>query len=377
MRIGLNFLSFRSYQGTEIFARHLLSELVGMAPDSAYIVFGSAWLPDEMRLGSLHVSVETVRINPAKTLSMGLYQQIILPLKLMAKGITHFYAPLPSIPVFFPGKKFITIHDCAYDRFAEYKSTLSRLYIKSMYLAGKYICDGIITDSSFAKEELVQLYDIEPERIHVLYPGIPDLPGVDEALIRETKEAFGIRHEYFLYVGITRPRKNLPGLLKAFKLFLRSHPATQLVLAGRIDTSFVDIGEEIRTMDLRDHVVQTGFVSDRQKAALYRGSLGLVFPSYYEGFGIPVIEAQGLGVPVLTSNTSSLPEVAGEGAVYVDPHDINDIAGGMEKLLDSGTRDRLIRDGLENVERFSWRRAASELLDILKEGKEPGSGLHI
>ncbi|MCL4557780.1 MAG: glycosyltransferase family 4 protein, partial [Deltaproteobacteria bacterium] len=315
---------------------------------------------------SPNVSVETARINPARTLSLGLYQQIILPLKLMVKGITQLYAPLPSIPVFFPGKKIITIHDCAYDRFAEYKSVLSRLYIKSMYVAGKYFCDAIITDSNFAKEELVSLYHIKPDKITVVYPGIPDLPPADGAFIDATKEGFGIKHGYFLYVGITRPRKNLPGLLKAFRLFVRGHSDIQLVLAGRVDTSFINIKKEIQTLGIEDHVVQTGFVSDRQKAALYSGSSGLVFPSYYEGFGIPVIEAQSLGVPVLTSNTSSLPEVAGEGALYVNPHDTDDIAKGMEKLLDGTLRDRLIEKGLKNAGRFSWKQSAVQLLKILK-----------
>jgi glycosyltransferase involved in cell wall biosynthesis len=366
MKTGINFISFRSYQGTEIFAAHLLSELIGIDKQGAYVVFGSRYLPDQMKLKADNTSLETVGINPAKTISMGLYQQIILPFKLMAKGITHFYAPLPSIPIFYPGKKIITIHDCAYDRFAEYKSALSRLYIKSMYLAGKHFCDRIITDSNFAKEELIKLYDMKPDRIKVIHPGIPDLPEADGAFIDETKESFGIKHGYFLYVGITRPRKNLPGLLKAFKLFIRNHGDTQLVLAGRIDTSFVNIKQEIQALGIGDRVIQTGFVSDRQKTALYKGSLGLVFPSYYEGFGIPVIEAQSLGVPVLTSDTSSLPEAGGRGALYIDPHNVQGISDGMESIIDPSIRDGLIEQGYENIKRFSWSTSAKQLHDLLK-----------
>lgn len=366
MKTGINFISFRSYQGTEIFARHLLSELIGRDKQGTYVIFGSKYLPDQMRLRAENAILETIRINPHNTVSMGLYQQLILPFQLMAKGITHFYAPLPSVPLLFPGKKIITIHDCAYDRFAEYKSTLSRLYIKSMYLAGKYFCDAIVTDSNFAKEELVDLYHIKQDKIKVIYPGIPDLPPVDDAFIHTTKKAFGIDYPYFLYVGTTRPRKNLPGLLKAFKSFVQKHRDTQLVLAGMIDTSFVDVKKEIVSLGLENDVIQTGFVADDQKTALYKGAMALVFPSYYEGFGIPVIEAQSLGIPVLTSNTSSLPEVAGDGAVYVNPHDIDDIDGGMEKFLDHTLRNKLIEKGLKNVERFSWERAASQLLEVLK-----------
>jgi glycosyltransferase involved in cell wall biosynthesis len=366
MKTGINFISFRSYQGTEIFARHLLSELISIDKQGTYVIFGSAYLPDQLKLKAENTSLETVRLNPGNTISMGLYQQLLLPFKLMLKGITRFYAPLPSVPLLYPGKKVITIHDCAYDRFAEYKSTLSKLYIKSMYLAGKYFCDAIVTDSNFAKEELVSLYHIKPEKIKVIYPGIPDKPQAGEAFMGTTKSRFHITAPYFLYVGITRPRKNIPGLLKAFKRLTREQRDIQLVLAGTVDTSFVDVAGEIAALGLATRVLQTGFVSDEQKAALYKGALALVFPSYYEGFGLPVLEAQSLGTPVLTSNTSSLPEISGKGALYVDPSSIEQIAGGMEKLLNEPVRQELIRNGYENIKRFSWKTAAQQLDQVLK-----------
>lgn len=366
MKIGINFISFRSYQGTEIFARNLISELITMDRQGTYVIFCSAHLPEQMRLKANNISLEVVHANPNKTISIGLYQQLFLPLKLMLKGITTFYAPLPSVPLLYPGKKVMTIHDCAYDRFAEYKSTLSRLYIKSMYLTGKYFCDAIVTDSNFAKEELISLHHIKPDKITVIYPGIPDLPQPSDAFITETKRRFNITMRYFLYIGITRPRKNIPGLLKAFKRFAQNHTDVQLVLAGSIDTSFIDVTKEITSLGIEKGVIQTGFVSDEQKAALYRDALALVFPSYYEGFGIPVIEAQSMGLPVLTSNTSSLPEVAGTGALYVDPHDTDAIANGMEKLLNAQLRQELIRHGYENSKRFSWKIAANQLDQLLK-----------
>ncbi len=366
MKTGINFISFRSYQGTEIVARHLLSELISMDKRGTYVIFGSAYLPEQMKLKAENTSLEIVPVNPHNTISMGLYQQFILPFKLMLKGITRFYAPLPSVPLLYPGKKIMTIHDCAYDRFAEYKSTLNRLYIKSMYLAGKHFCDAIVTDSNFAKEELVSLYRIKPDKIKVIYPGIPDLTQPGEAFITETGRRFNINRPYFLYVGITRPRKNIPGLLKAFKRFVQNHKDIQLVLAGMIDTSFVDVAREIASLGIENSVIQTGFVTDEQKAALYKGALALVFPSYYEGFGIPVVEAQSLGTPVLTSNTSSLPEVAGDGALYVNPNDTDEIVHGMSRLLDAQLRQELTRNGYKNIKRFSWKTAAHQLDQVLK-----------
>ncbi len=365
MKIGINFLSFRSYQGTEVFAKHLISELLELDHKNEYVIFASAYLPEEMKLKADNLIVESININPEKTIQMGIYQQIVLPFKLIKSGITKFFAPMPSIPVFYTGKKIITIHDCAYDRFNEYKNLAGRLYIKSMYISGKYLCDTIITDSNFAKNELLELYNIKPEKIKVVYPAVPKLPHVDDAFINETKHRFNITYQYFLYIGITRPRKNITGLLQAFKLLVRKRSDIQLVLAGKIDTSFIDIEKEIHALGLEKHVIQTGFVSDKQKAAIYKGAIALSFPSYYEGFGIPVIEAQSIGTPVIASKTSSLPEVAHDGALYINPENIEDITNAMEKLLDNAQRKELIENGYKNVQRFSWKNSAAQLMNVI------------
>lgn len=369
MRTGINFISFRSYQGTEIFAQHLIARLAGMDRKGTYVIFGSPFLPRQLRITADNTRIKTVRLNPDHTVGMGLYQQFILPLRLIANGISRFYSPLPSVPLLYPGRKIMTIHDCAYDRFAEYRSPLSRLYIKLMYHAGKYLCDTIITVSEFSKQELIDRYHIRPEKIQVIYNGIPVLPDADDRLVSKTMQAFHINGSYFLHIGTTRPRKNIPGLLQAFSRFARHHPGVRLVLAGTIDTSFVNIGDEIRALGIGDSVIQTGFVTDEQKAALYRGAIALVFPSFYEGFGIPVIEAQSLGTPVLTSNTSSLPEVAGDGALFADPGDTGAIAHGMEQLMDPATRDALREKGRRNVQRFSWDKSAAHLLKILEKNR--------
>ncbi len=366
MRIGVNFLSFRSYQGTETVAANLVRGLVRFDSGIEYLIFASHSTPPEMRISGKKTNIVTVAVNPANNLKMGMYQQIILPFKLISRKVDLFYAPLPSVPILYPGHKIITIHDCAYDRFPEFKSYVSRLYIKLMYAAAKYWCNIVITDSAFSRDELIRLYRIKPEKIKIIYHGVPALPDTDSILIEDTKKFFNIKDEYLLYVGITRPRKNIPGLLKAFKIFTKKHKNIQLVLAGRKDNGFVNISGEINRLALDGHVIQTDFISESQKAALYRGAVALVFPSYYEGFGLPVIEAQSLGIPVVTSNISSLPEISGNGALHVDPYNIEDIAGGMERMLDSSLRKELIEKGYENIKRFSWEASARKLLDIFK-----------
>ncbi len=366
MKTGINFISFHSYQGTETFAKNLISELAELNPDSEYLIFTTPYLPKEMTMLTGNARKIPTNINPKHYLLMGMYQQLILPFKLAFMKVTIFYAPMPSIPVLFSGRKIITIHDCAYDRFSEFRSSLSKLYIKLMYSAAKYFCDTIITVSQFSKKELITLYRIKPDKIAVIYHGVPIMPDVDSTFIEHTKALFNINTEYFMYIGNTRPRKNIDGLLNAFQLFSKKHRDIKLVLAGKTDDSFVNIEDRINSLNIRDLVIQTDFISEEQKTALYRGALALVFPSYYEGFGLPVLEAQSLGTPVLTSNTSSLPEIGGKGALYVDPSSTEQIAGGMEKLLDEQARQELIRNGYENIKRFSWKTAARQLDRVLK-----------
>lgn len=367
MKIGVNFLSFRSYQGTETFSKNVVSRLLSLTGDIKYVIFTTHYLPKEMEVAISKSQIIYLYLNPKFTFVMGLYQQLILPFILLQKKIKIFYSPLPSIPVFFTGTKIITIHDCAYDRFNEFRNNLSRLYLKVMYYTAKYICDAIITVSQFSKKELIDLYKIEPDKIKVVYPGVPVMPDVDSIFLDQTKERFNLNAPYFFYIGNTRPRKNLEGLLEAFSILSSKYKDIKLVLAGKIDERFVNVNTLINKLGIKDKVIRTDFVSEKQKVALYKGSIGLVFPSFYEGFGFPVLEAQSLGIPVLTSNTSSLPEISSNGAIFVDPYRIESIALGMEKLLDESVRKELILLGYENVKRFSWNKASMELVKIFKE----------
>ena len=209
--------------------------------------------------------------------------------------------------------------------------------------------------SNFSKKELVELYKINPDKIEVIYEGVPELPEVREEFIQKTLAKFKIDRPYFLYIGNWRPRKNLLGLIEAFKLFREKGGDYLLVIGGRKDKRFLDLEKEILDNQLEGKVVLTDTLSRKETTSLYKKTEALTFPSFYEGFGLTVLEAQSLGVPVLTSNTSSLPEVAGKAALYVNPYNIEEIAKGMERIaFDEDLRKDLIQTGYENIKRFSW-----------------------
>jgi len=366
MRIAINLIPFSSWQGTEVFAKNIIIELLQITKDIVFFILASETLPDLLTFPNIKILV----IKGLKyKYSKALYQQTFIYFLLKKNKIDLLFSPSPAAPFFYKNK-IVIIHDCAYDRFKEFDNLLSEIYLKLMYYGAKYFSKKIITSSNFSKKELINLYKIEENKIEVIHGAVPFLPEVNKEFIENTLNKFKITRPYFIYVGNWRPRKNLPGLIQAFKLFIEKNRNFKLVIAGKKDKRFLDLEKIIKEMNLLNNVIITGFITEEEKVALYKGSNALTFPSFYEGFGLPILEAQSLGVPVLTSNTSSLPEIAGDGALFVNPFDIEEISKGMEKIVfDENLRKDLIQKGYENIKRFSWRKSAEELLEIFKEVK--------
>lgn len=365
MKIAINLLPFTSYQGTEVFTVNLIKELIEVAPDDKIVIIKHNFSPKWLNFEGENVENITINFNRNDRKFLTLYQQSKFYFLLKKINPDILFCPSPIAPLFYK-KKVMVIHDCAYNYFPEFKNTFSKIYFKLMYFSAKYFSKAIITVSEFSKRELVNLYGINPEKIVVIYEGVSKLPKVDNNFVQKVVEKFRLDYPYFLYVGNIRPRKNIFGLLKGFKIFSQKYLNCKLVLAGNID-NFLNTKEEIKNLGLEDKVIRTGFISDEEKVALYKRAVALTFPSFYEGFGIPVVEAQSLGVPVLTSNTSSLPEVGGNSVLYVNPYNINEISKGMEKLfLDENLRKDLIEKGYKNIKRFSYKKTAEKLLKYLK-----------
>lgn len=236
--------------------------------------------------------------------------------------------------------------------------------------------DFFLTISEFTKKEMVELWHIPPEKIHIVPCACsPALTRENEheRLVR-LREKYGLPEKFILFVGNSNPRKNLTRLLRAFDDLKKQREIPhQLVVAGEQGWKF-NQEKALGNLKHREAVRFIGFVPDKDIPALYSAASVFVFPTLYEGFGIPVLEAQSCGVPVLTSGCSSLPEVGGKGALYVDPYDENSIAEGLWKLLtDQELAEKLVQTGYENVKRFSWEKSAEQLCKIIE--KEVGYGL--
>jgi glycosyltransferase involved in cell wall biosynthesis len=282
-------------------------------------------------------------------------------------GIAPFLAP--RLGVF----RVVTVHDAIPYVYPEAHQFLTRFVFRTLVPAARWTADAILTDSRSARRDLIRHVGFRPDRVHVTRLGV-NLPSPSQIeacrrAVTEVTERYGITTPYFLYVGALNPRKNVPRLLAAFEEVRARHSQVKLVIVGPETWAADETLARCRHMG--DAVRLTGFVSDQTVHILYAGAAALVFPSLYEGFGLPPLEALAHGTPVITSNTSSLPEVVGEAGVLVDPYDVHAIARAMEQLLvDEKLAGSLRRAGRERALEFSWECTARETLHIYQRGME-------
>jgi len=280
---------------------------------------------------------------------------------------TNFNAPIrynkPSV---------VTIHDLTLSKFPGQKKT-SIIHKLGYQMTIKSIINKaqkIICVSEHTKEDAIKMLDANVEKIRVVYEGISEdiKPVTDQTELNSIKKKYNINAPYFLYAGAWRKHKNLVNLVKAFNLYRNLHDTNcALVIAGKIDPNYKEVTDTIQEFGLASHVITPGFIPDEDLPALYSGANAFVFPSLYEGFGLPPLEAMACGCPVAVSNVSSLPEVCGNAAILFDPKDPNKICEAMHQVVEPETRSKMVSAGLEHVKAFSWADMATKILGIYKE----------
>jgi glycosyltransferase involved in cell wall biosynthesis len=260
------------------------------------------------------------------------------------------------------------VHDLVVLKYPQYQF-FTRVRHIGGWLRRLHRADAIVAVSENTRRDILELLDVPPEKVHVIYQGYnadlfrPDLPQRE---VERVLQLYHLRVPYFLYLGTLEPRKNLVRLIQAFALLRKKGPSPiHLVLAGQKGWAYNNIFEEIRRLGLHDYVSYLGYVADEDLPGLIKGAMALAYPSLYEGFGIPPLEAMAMGTPVLTSNVASLPEVVGEAALQVDPEDVEAMAAALERLYnDEALREDLKLKGWEQARRFSWDRAAQQMMEL-------------
>jgi len=280
--------------------------------------------------------------------------------------IRHFFNFI--VPPFAKGKIVVTVHDMGFKRFPKTVRTKTRFLLRLGL--GKSIrrADLIIADSAFTKREILCFYKCKPQKIQVVYP------GVDKTSYHAHIAERPLEEPYILYLGTVEPRKNIERLIEAYAKFKKRHiDAPILVIAGKKGWFYEGIFQKVHTLGVTDFVRFTGFVDEKDKPGFLAGALFFCFPSLYEGFGLPPLEAMACGTPVIVSNTASLPEVVGDAGIQVDPFSVAELTDAMEKLwLDKALREHLSQKGLERAALFDWDNASKQLFalyEALAEGK--------
>jgi len=290
-------------------------------------------------------------------------------------GADLYHAPSPEILPEFSGKIIVTVHDLIYRRYPQGHTPETRAATDRQMASLVERADRMICCSHHTAKDLQELFHVPEERIRVIHQGVDrsvfyPLDEKERDLARSCLNRKGLKEPFFLFVGTLEPRKNLKNVLKAFAGLKRGEKFSgKLVVAGMKGWLQEDLKEEVKGSGLRlEDVVFSGYVTDTDLRYLYNLAAALVFPSFYEGFGFPILEAFCCGTPVVTSQTASCPEIAGDAALLVSPDDVSSIREAMARVgEDKGCAAELIRKGFRQAEEFSFTRTAQQTLGVYEE----------
>jgi glycosyltransferase involved in cell wall biosynthesis len=276
-------------------------------------------------------------------------------------------------PPFSPCPVVVSIHDLSFEHLPQTFKWRSRKQLRITVRRSARAAAQVVTLSQYARNDLVSTYRLKPEKVNVIPLAAPShfRWTSNEQELQRVRQTYGIEGEYILSVGAIQPRKNLSRLIAAYSRLRGAKPGgklPKLVLVGKCAWLYEETLRTIRELGVTDSVVLTGYVPQADLPPLYSGTLCFVYPSYFEGFGLPPLEAMQCGAPVIVGNRTSLPEVVGNAGLLVDPFDVDDIASAIQRLIaDSGLRTTLRAQGLERAKLFDWQKTARQTLAVYQK----------
>lgn len=343
----------------------LVKELIGIDTKNTYVLYFDWRVKDTREFERSNVVIKHFPFSQYNRFLPFAYSHMLISAYLMKEGLDVFHSPVMQLPLTYPKKSVITVHDLGIYKNPEwYPSQI----ISSKLLMPRSLksADRIIAVSESTKKDLQNIFNVPARKITVTHEGVV----VDTFPVKNKRidsiEKFKLNGKFLLFVGTLVPRKNILTLLRAYKNMLTQSPtlaAYPLVVAGAKDYKNEQIFSTIKELKLAKQVRYVGYVTHNQKVELMKRATCFVFPSLYEGFGAPVLEAMACGTPVVTSNVSSLPEVAGRAAVLVNPEDEAALSRAMRKVLtDVPLQTRLKQLGRRQAEKFTWRSCAEQTI---------------
>ncbi len=370
MRVGVDYTAaINQSAGIGRFVRCLFGALTELDQTNEYVLLHAA--PPPGRPAALpaapNVSRRELRFNERIMNIVWHRLKIPFPVDLLTGPLDIFHSPDFVLPPVRQATTILTVHDLGFLLYPECADQRLRAYLEQAVPRSVARADYIVADSENTKNDLVCLLDADPDRVSVIPGGVDSrFQPAPQSAVADVRRTYGLEHPYVLAVGVIEPRKNFPRLIEAFARFRRqADQPYQLVIAGGKGWLSDETYREAERSAFASDIRFTGYVPDAHLPALYSGARVFAYPSLYEGFGLPVLEAMACGTPVVCANTSSLPEFAGDAAYLVPPEDPGAIASALETVCgEDGLRNQLHQRGCERARAYRWERSAERLLEL-------------
>jgi glycosyltransferase involved in cell wall biosynthesis len=366
VRIGIDARKLHDF-GIGTYIRNLLRHLARLDRQTEFVIFCR---PEDRE--TLAAVGENFRPVPETSGNYSIAEQFTIPWALRREGVTLFHAPHYVLPPLVRCRSVVTIHDVIHLMFPQYlPNRVAFAYAKWSITQAAHHATRIMTVSESSKRDILRFVDTEPGKIDVIYNAYDERFAIEprEEDVVRVRERYQLADEFVLYAGNVKPHKNLERLIDAFAIVRkRGLDHLKLVLIGDEISKYTALRRAVHQHQLHNYVRFLGYLPEETLAVMYRLAGVFVFPSLYEGFGLPPLEAMASGTPVVTSNVSSLPEVAGDAAVLVDPYDPQAIADGIYRVLtDETLRREMVHKGIARAGQFSWEQSVRRVRAIYGE----------
>ncbi len=367
MRIGIDLSSVcRRTSGIEYYALHVARALLQADKENEYVLFFSKETHPELR--QPHLEFEE-RICPVG--NQIFCEQIWLPLTAANESLDLIHFPaFPPSPLNW-GRTVLTVHDATVWRLPDTTSKKGRCYFKGLYKLSMGRSKRVVTYSQNSRDEISRFASLPKEKIVAIYPAANEVfqPMRNENRLRTTERELGLPRHFILTVGTIEPRKNHLTLIQVYETLRRRYGFKhKLVIVGRKAWGYKQLIGRINRSLYKDDILLTGFIPTSQLVAVYNLAQLFIYPSVYEGFGLPPLEAMSCGCPVVASNSSSLPEVVADAGILIDPYDVEAMAEAVTRLLEDGSlRETMITKGFDRARTFTWEKAALATLRVYRE----------
>jgi glycosyltransferase involved in cell wall biosynthesis len=367
MRIAINTLAMkRELHGVGSYVKNLVSALSKIDQENEYLLFATA--ENVYHLSGLGNNFQ-IEFAPASRILRLPWEQSVLPVRLKKRGVDVYHGPTSVAPFVKTCPQVVSIHDMTFHLVPGRHSLHKLVYFRTMIPAMIRQSDMLIAISECTKRDILRFVATDESKIKVVHHGVETRfqPVLEKSQLDRVRERYGLARKFILYVGLIEPRKNLENLVDAYA-GSDLCGELDLVLAGNLGWDYSRLLARIRNSGLREKICLPGYIADSDLPALYSLAEIFVYPSVYEGFGLPVLEAMACGAPVVTSAVSSLPEVVGDAAILVDPHDSRALATALQTLWgDDALRRSLSERARLRSQFFTWEHTAADTLEVYRK----------